>query len=68
MPQVLYQGPRDELRWNGIAFKRGMITPVESGKDARRLAAFDGFVIIPEASDEPRKGGWPKGKPRKATA
>lgn len=65
MPQVLYSGPRDELRWNGIAFKRGMITPVESDKDAQRLSVLEGFVIVPEAV-KPRKGGWPKGKPRKS--
>lgn len=57
--QVLYSGPRDELRWNGILFRRNEIKEVESEKDARRLAAFDGFVIIPETE---RRG---PGRPRK---
>lgn len=66
MPQVLYQGPRDELRWEGMTFKRDEIHEVADEHLARRLASFDGFVIVPE--QERRKPGWPAGKPRKVPA
>lgn len=59
MAQVLYSGPRDELRWNGILFRRGMVTPVEDDKAVRRLSALDGFVLLPEQKRGP-------GRPRKA--
>lgn len=62
MPQVLYSGPRDELRWEGLTFRRNETTDVPDARNARRLASFDGFVIVPEQA---HKGGWPKGKPRK---
>jgi len=59
MPQVLYHGPRDELCWNGITFRRGDITVVPDEMDARRLSALDGFVLLPEKQRGP-------GRPRKA--
>lgn len=55
MTQVLYSGPRDELRWNGLVFRRGEAVSVKDEKDARRLAALDGFVILPK-----NKGGRPR--------
>jgi hypothetical protein len=56
MPQILYSGPRDELRWNGVAFRRGESVVIKSDKDARRLSALDGFVILPKNKvGRPRK-------------
>lgn len=55
MPKVLYSGPRDELRWNGLTFRRNRVTTVTSEKDARRLSALDGFVVLPK-----NKGGRPR--------
>lgn len=59
MPQILYSGPRDELCWDGITFRRGEITTVRDEMAARRLASLEGFVILPDQKRGP-------GRPRKA--
>lgn len=59
--KATYEGPRDHLYFAGIDFYRGVETDVPENV-ASQVARFDGFKVH---AAEPRKAGWPKGKPRK---
>lgn len=69
MALVTYIGPMALTRFNGVEFTRMVPREVDDDYVLRHAPGRDDFFVHPESEDapsEPRKGGWPKGKPRKS--
>jgi len=66
--QVLFTGPRDQVVWNGITFRRNEITQIPEGVNARILTALEGFVVIPDSESVSVQVKRGPGRPKKAAA